>query len=280
MPSFPNVDDAHLKSLIDFLRTDAGASAGGGGKELAAVPVLGMVAQTPADKAGAAVYADRCAICHGDHMEGIAPSFPMLVGVGNRLSRKQIVDVVQNGKNQMPGAPDLQGADLAALLRFLDVPDGTTTDAIYAGNTQDRFTFTGYRKFLDPDGYPAIAPPWGTLNAIDLKSGKFLWKIPLGEYPDLAAKGIKDTGSESYGGPIVTAGGLVFIGATMFDRKFRAFDSKNGKLLWETVLPFAGVATPCTYSIDGRQFVVIAASGGRDPKGPVGGSYVAFALPK
>jgi len=280
MPSFPNVDDPHLKSLIDFLRTDAGASAGGGGKELAAVPVLGMVAQTPADKAGAAVYADRCAICHGDHMEGIAPSFPMLVGVGNRLSRKQIVDVVQNGKNQMPGAPDLQGADLAALLRFLDVPDGTTTDAIYAGNTQDRFTFTGYRKFLDPDGYPAIAPPWGTLNAIDLKSGKFLWKIPLGEYPDLAAKGIKDTGSESYGGPIVTAGGLVFIGATMFDRKFRAFDSKNGKLLWETVLPFAGVATPATYSIDGQQFVVIAASGGRDPKGPVGGSYVAFALPK
>jgi quinoprotein glucose dehydrogenase len=107
-----------------------------------------------------------------------------------------------------------------------------------------------------------------------------LWKIPLGEYPELAKQGLKDTGSEMYGGPIVTAGGVVFIGATVYDRKFRAFDSGTGKLLWETELPFAGIATPSTYMVGGKQYVVIAASGGRDPKGPVGGMYVAFALPK
>ena len=216
-------------------------------------------------------------------MEGIAPAFPMLIGVGSRMSKAQIVDMVQNGKDQMPPMPDVQGADLEALLRYMGVADSPKTQAQprrKAEEYQDKFTFTGYRKFLDPDGYPAIAPPWGTLNAIDLKTGKYVWKIPLGEYPELARQGMKDTGTETYGGPIVTAGGVVFIGATIYDRKFRAFDSRTGKLLWETELPFAGVATPSTYMIDGRQYVVIAASGARDPKGPAGGAYVAFSLPK
>ena len=138
---------------------------------------------------------------------------------------------------------------------------------------------TGYRRFLDPDGYPAVATPWGTLNALDLNTGNYLWSIPLGQYPELVAKGMSDTGSENYGGPIVTAGGLLFIGATNFDKKFRAFDKTTGKLLWETTLPFAANATPATYSINGRQFVVIAAGGGKDPRSPSGGVYVAFALP-
>jgi len=277
MPSFPNIDDGHLNALIEYLRTDAGA---GSGKEIGSVPVQGMVAQAPEDKAGAAVYQDHCAICHGDHREGIAPAFPMLIGVGSRLSRSQIVDTIQNGKNQMPGMPDVQGPDLVALLRFLGVAEGTTTNAIYADATEEKYTFTGYRRFLDPDGYPAIAPPWGTLNAIDLKTGKYLWTIPLGEYPELAARGLKNTGSENYGGPITTAGGVVFIGATIYDHKIRAFDSHDGKLLWESELPYSGVATPATYMVDGKQFVVIAASSARDPKSPQGGAYVAFALPK
>jgi quinoprotein glucose dehydrogenase len=141
------------------------------------------------------------------------------------------------------------------------------------------YTFTGYRRFQDPDGYPAVKPPWGTLNAIDLNTGAYLWRIPLGAYPELAARGLKATGTENYGGPIVTAGGLVFIGATIYDRKLRAFDSRSGKLLWEGSLPYAGVATPATYAVDGRQYVVIAASGARDPKGPQGSAYLAFALP-
>jgi quinoprotein glucose dehydrogenase len=212
-------------------------------------------------------------------MEGIAPAFPMLIGAGSRLSKMQVVDMIQNGKNQMPPMPDVQGADLETLLRFMGVGESPKAQAAAEEEGQDRFTFTGYRKFLDPDGYPAIAPPWGTLNAIDLKTGKYVWKIPLGEYPELARQGIKDTGTEMYGGPIVTAGGVVFIGATVYDRKFRAFDSTTGKLLWEAQLPFAGVATPSTYMIDGRQYVVIAASSARDPKSPQGGAYVAFALP-
>jgi len=182
----------------------------------------------------------------------------------------------------MPASPNIDDVKLAALLEYLRTDgagDGKELDSAVVTGKSD-YTFTGYRKFLDPDGYPAISPPWGTLNAIDLKTGKYLWKIPLGEYPELARNGLKNTGSESYGGPVVTAGGLVFIGATVYDRKFRAFDSLTGELLWETELPFAGVATPSIYLIDGRQFVVIAASGGRDPKGPVGGTYVAFALPK
>jgi quinoprotein glucose dehydrogenase len=140
------------------------------------------------------------------------------------------------------------------------------------------FTTDGYNKFLDPDGYPAIAPPWGTLNAISLDTGEYAWKIPFGEHPELAAKGMKDTGSENYGGPLVTRSGLLFIGATNFDRKFRAFDKKTGKLLWETTLPFSGNATPATYSIKGKQYIVIAAGGGKSGA-PSGGSYVAFALP-
>ena len=289
MPSFPNVDDAQMKALIEYLRAESSNVKGDAGKELTSVPAQEMTARAPADnmdtdRAGAAVYANRCARCHGAHMEGIAPANPMLIGVGTRLSKAQIVALVQNGTDQMPAMPDVQGAELETLLRFMGVRDSRNTQAsVTTGSAEedpDKFTFTGYRKFLDPDGYPAIAPPWGTLNAIDLKTGKYVWKIPLGEYPDLARQGIKDTGTENYGGPIVTAGGVVFIGATIYDRKFRAFDSRSGKLLWEAELPFAGVATPSTYMIDGRQYVVIAASGARDPKGPAGGAYVAFALPK
>jgi quinoprotein glucose dehydrogenase len=142
------------------------------------------------------------------------------------------------------------------------------------------YRFTGYRKFLDPEGYPATAPPWGTLNAIDLNTGQYSWKIPFGEYPELVKHGLKNTGSENYGGPVVTAGGLVFIGATNHDRKFHAFDKRTGALLWETTMPSSGNATPAVYEVDGRQYVVIAAGGGKSQSGGPGGVYVAFALPK
>jgi outer membrane protein assembly factor BamB len=144
------------------------------------------------------------------------------------------------------------------------------------------FRFTGYRKFLDPDGYPATAPPWGTLSAINLNTGEYAWQVPLGEYPELVAKGLTNTGSENDGGPIVTAGGLVFIGATNADRKFRAFDKATGRLLWETVMRGPGRATPATYESGGRQFVVVATgspAGGRGAGSApaVNAAYVAFA---
>lgn len=226
---------------------------------------------------------------------GAPSNYPGLMGVRQRLSDEQIVDNVHNGKGRMPGFPKLTKADTAALLRFLGgAPvmakeaggDGASVSSkreiestMTAAGAAPRYRFTGYRKFLDPDGYPAVVPPWGTLNAIDLNTGRYLWKIPLGEYPELAQKGMKDTGSENYGGPIVTAGGLVIIAATNFDHTIRAFDSSTGKLLWSGNLPYAGNATPATYMIDGRQYIVIATSGQRNPKGPQGAAYVAFALP-
>jgi glucose dehydrogenase len=284
MPAFPMVNDATLPALIHYLEQGKENAAPGvsteGKQEMTSIHGSSS-APASNDPAGAQSYAEHCAICHGDHREGISPSFPALIGIGSRLPQQQVLSLIHQGKGRMPGFPKLQGNELAALLRYLDVPAQMSPPSAHpAGEDAElKYRFTGYRKFLDPDGYPAISPPWGTLNAIDLNTGRYLWKIPFGEYPELAAKGMKDTGTENYGGPIVTAGGLVFIGATIFDRKMHAFDSHTGKLLWESALPFAGHATPATYMLDGKQYVVIAAGGGRDPKWSSGGVYVAFALP-
>ena len=137
----------------------------------------------------------------------------------------------------------------------------------------------GYNLFLDPDGFPAISLPWGTLNAIDLNKGVIRWQIPFGEYPELAAKGVRNTGTDNYGGPVVTASGLLFIGATTYDKKFHAYDKRTGKLLWEAKLPASGNATPSLYVVQGRQYVVIACGGGKNGA-PSGGTLVAFALPQ
>ena len=239
----------------------------------------GALAENAADNNAKAVYMSQCAVCHGEKMMGSPPAFPSLVGIETRLNRAQITATIKNGKGRMPGFPNLTDDQTSALVGYL-----TSGENKELGSSQISanvpYRFTGYKRFLDPEGYPAVAPPWGTLNAIDLNTGEYVWKIPLGEYPELAAKWQRDTGTENYGGPIVTAGGLVFIGATNFDKKFRAFDKATGKLLWESPLPFSGNATPATYEVNGRQFVVIAAGGGKDPKSGSGGVYVAFALPR
>lgn len=285
MPSFPMLDDKAMSTLVQYLKTSAPAPNQGpeaaGGSSAGKREMTAATEPSPdaADPLGAKSYANHCAICHSDEQEGITPAFPALKGVGKRMPREQILELILQGKGRMPGFPKLEGEELTALMRYLGVTDSDVNLTPVKNGNPLRYRFTGYRKFLDPDGYPAISPPWGTLSAIDLNTGKYLWKIPFGEYPDLAASGMRNTGSENYGGPIVTAGGIVFIGATDFDRKFHAYDSRTGKLLWEALLPFAGVATPVTYMVNGKQYVVIAAGGGRDPKWPSGGKYIAFALP-
>jgi quinoprotein glucose dehydrogenase len=180
----------------------------------------------------------------------------------------------------MPGFAHLGNSALQAITDYLvSGKDTAVVAALREPSPIDlKYRHDGYNKLLDPDGYPAVEPPWGTLNAINLDSGEIVWKIPFGEFPELVANGIRNTGSENYGGPLVTAGGLIFIGATNHDKKFHAFDKATGKLLWESTLPAAGNATPATYEADGRQFVVIAAGGGKWGF-PSGGTFVAFALP-
>jgi quinoprotein glucose dehydrogenase len=226
------------------------------------------------------LYMSQCSVCHGEKMTGSPPAMPSLISVGDRLSPQQIRTTIKNGKGRMPAFANFDDDQLYALIDFLMSGKSKELPGSEPPPPEMKYRFTGYHKFLDPDGYPAIAPPWGTLSAINLNTGEYVWKINLGEYPELAAKGLKNTGTENYGGPVVTAGGLVFIGASDFDKKFRAYDKTTGELLWETTLPFSGNATPATYAVNGRQYVVIAAGGGKDPKSSSGGVYVAFALPK
>ena len=284
MPASPNLQGVKLTALLDYLQTEKDLAPINAREEqaISTTKVSELALESdPARMAGAHVYEASCAVCHGDKREGIAPSFPALIGVGDRYTDAQILALIHNGKGRMPPITKLSQNDLDDLMRFLHPlnAEATTTSATDPSATQ--YFMTGYRRFLDPDGYPAVVTPWGTLNALDLNTGKYLWRIPLGQYPELVAKGMPDTGTENYGGPIVTAGGLLFIGATNFDKKLRAFDKSTGKLLWETTLPFAANATPATYEVNGRQYVIIAAGGSTmNPRGPIGGVYVAFALPQ
>lgn len=222
------------------------------------------------------LYNNNCAGCHGADRKG-AGSFPSLVGIGQRLHRDQIAQVIREGSGRMP-AFDYLGRGIDEIINFLLTGKDTGSTIVQDQNWQ-KYRNEGYILFRDPDGYPPLTPPWGTLNAIDLNKGEIRWRIPLGEYPELAAKGMKNTGSDNYGGPVVTSNGLLFIGATNFDKKFRAFDKLTGKLLWEATLPAAGNATPSIYELNGREYVVIVCGGGKNGA-PSGSSIVAFALPR
>jgi quinoprotein glucose dehydrogenase len=229
---------------------------------------------------GRDLYVKNCATCHRADMKGSPPEFPSLVHLSDRLDEEEVREVVRQGNGRMPSFARLPGQEVNAIIRYLEYGENLTVNGGGATTTPIdlKYRFGGYTRFLDPDGYPAIRSPWGTLNAINLNTGEFVWKKPFGEYPELAAQGLTNTGSENYGGGIVTANGLFIIAATSYDKKMHIFDKATGDLLWETTLPFAGNATPAIYQVDGREFIVIGCGGGKS-KAPTGGTYVAFALP-
>ena len=229
------------------------------------------------ERSDKSLFGASCASCHGDNLAGSA-MVPTLVDIGTRRTRDEIGQVIRQGTGRMPGfAGTLDNAAINDLVNFLLTGKDV---ALQAGTNPNylKYRSSGLQIFLDPDGYPPITPPWGTLNAIDLNKGEIRWSIPFGEYPALAAQGVKNTGTDNYGGPVVTANGLLFIAATTYDKKFRAFDKKTGKLLWETTLPAAGNATPSLYMVNGTEYLVIACGGGKNDA-ESGGTYVAFALP-
>jgi len=244
-------------------------------------------AESGPPRTGDALYATACVSCHRADRRGDGGRTPSLVGVTERRSVTEIRQIIERGRGFMPAFPNLSEEQKNALIAYLGGRRGAAVAAPAPARSDDaraapgvvpsRFTFAGYERWRDAEGYPAIKPPWGTLSAIDLNTGEYRWRITLGEHAKLTARGVPRTGTELYGGPIVTAGGLVFIAASQ-DAKFRAFDKSTGALLWEWQLPAAGYATPSTYRVGGKQYVVIAAGGGKLGS-PSGDSYVAFALP-
>jgi quinoprotein glucose dehydrogenase len=226
---------------------------------------------------GRDVYELNCAQCHGTNRLALGFA-PPLRGLRHRLTERDIIAQVRQGKNAMPAHPTMSEADLKALADFLLLKDQPLPpEPVHT--ERPSYSFIGYPRFFDQEGYPANKPPWGTLVCLDLNTGKLLWKVPLGEYPELTAKGVPKTGTENYGGAIVTAGGLVFCAGTR-DHRIRAFDKDTGAELWSADLPWVGSAPPATYAVNGRQYVVIAATGGNKLGGPYGDAYVAFSLPR
>ncbi len=224
------------------------------------------------------LYAANCAGCHGDQRKGTAIG-PTLENIIARRSREDLLKIIREGSARMPGfASAMDGGAINDIVNYLITGKDSSVKTVGTSPFTLPYRTAFFDIFLDHEGYPGIKPPWGTLNAIDLNAGKIRWSIPFGEYPKLAAKGVRNTGTDNYGGAIVTENGLLLIGATTYDNKFRAYDKTTGRLLWQTTLPAAGNATPSTYIVDGKQYIVIACGGGKNGA-PSGGTYVAFALP-
>ena len=235
---------------------------------------------TGAPRDGATVYAAACAACHGANRRG-RDRTPSLIGLAERLSKDEVRRTIDWGRGFMPSFASLPAVEKRALVRYLGYELAASDTGGWAPPPQRAtsapYEFAGYERWRDSSGFPAIKPPWGTLSAIDLNTGEYRWRIPLGEFAALTARGIPVTGTEQYGGPIVTRGGLVFIAATQ-DAKLRALDKSTGRVLWEAMLPAPGYATPSTFAVHGKQFVVVAAGGGKLGS-KSSDTYVAFSLP-
>jgi quinoprotein glucose dehydrogenase len=282
---------SHLSGVVLFPGMDGGAEWGGASFEPETqtlyvnaneIPwMMNMLENTKFDIPGKRIYASQCSNCHGATLTGNPPVFPSLINLTKIYNDSTLKDLLIKGKGAMPSYAHLSESELNVLSDFLLGIESSGEDERAVNVTEEdklhpQYYLDGGKRMLTRDGYPGIQPPWGTLNAIDMNTGKVKWKTVLGEYPELTEKGLPPTGTENYGGPVSTAGGLVFIAATK-DEKIRAFDKDSGALLWEASLPASGHATPAVYSVDGKQFVVIACGGGKGTKS--GDAYVAFALP-
>ncbi len=301
-PNFGPFPAPSLKETVMFPGFDGGMEWGGGAADPEGVYyvnvnempwLLQMIETRHADGSQLATgerdYMLYCGVCHGLDLKGnVELKFPSLLDIDKRKTRAEIEQMTRQGRGRMPSYDTMPEEKRVAILDYVlsqGVPPGEALDeakqqqpAAIDADQRPAYAFGGFRRWLDDQGYPAIKPPWGTLNAVDLNSGEIKWKVALGEYPELTARGIPPTGTENYGGPLVTAGGLIFIGATA-DETFRAFDKETGALLWKAKLPFGGNASPSTYMVSGRQYVVISAGGGKSGR-PRGGTLVAFALPE
>ena len=232
---------------------------------------------TKEEHGGRNFYLSRgCVSCHGSNREGNG-GIPALRNLNKKYKQQDIVQLIKKGKGAMPAFAQIPEDEVQLLAAYLLDRPAEGAD-MATGRKDPLYRSIAYTKFLDNRGYPATAPPWGTMNAIDLTTGTILWKVPLGEHPELTREGVPLTGTENFGGSIVTAGGLVFVAATR-DQKFRAFDKDTGKVLWEARLPFGGYAIPSTYMSGGKQYVIIPAAGGGKLGTPTGDAYVCYALP-
>ena len=227
------------------------------------------LSEVPAGSSDYGTYAQHCGSCHGLTLEG-TDTAPSLLGVRDRLDTDEIREVIREGSGRMPGFAHFDDAQRRAVMRYIssDEPD------IDEPSEELAYVLGGYVYLRDHEDLPGNTPPWGTLNSVDVATGDIAWTVPFGNYPSHPDLGF---GAVNYGGPVVTASGLIFIAATP-DRMFRAYDTRDGKVLWEAELTAAGFSTPAVYSVDGTQFVVIAAGGGRTGP-PSGAEYVAFSLP-
>jgi quinoprotein glucose dehydrogenase len=229
---------------------------------------------------GRTLYLRYCASCHRPDLSGSGNEVPQLKTIASRRKTDDVINVIRKGSARMPGFGDLGESAVTAIARYLMTGEAKEATAdVRDPRITLKYTLDGYVWFQDPQGYPAVQPPWGTLTAIDLDENKFAWRHPFGEYPELVAKGMPNTGTQNYGGSVATAGGLLFIGATLFDQKFHAYDKRTGELLWETQLPAAGASAPAVFEAGGREYVLIGAGGGKFG-GKSGGTYHAFALGK
>lgn len=232
-------------------------------------------------EAGTILYHQHCMGCHGpDRMGG--GDYPSIAGVEKKYSYPAFLELLSTGRRMMPGFNQLAKEEKDAIAAFVLNRTGEHAQK-YKGYARpgdvlppSPYSFTGYNKFLTREKYPAISPPWGTLNAINLNTGEYEWKVPFGEFEELKQKGVPTTGRENYGGSVVTAGGLLFIAASE-DGYFRAYNKRNGALLWQRKLPAPGLATPAVYAVNGKQYIVIPC-GGSKWGGPSGDAYVAFSL--